>query len=205
MIAETPRGRCTFPVRHTDLMRFAIVVFLSCLVTVTTASAQSTGGVRYSAVALEYPDQTRSGLGGFFVYSPTEWLGVDVSSDWFFAEDVGGSVWQTLVGPRVGVRWSDLGIFGRVRPGFVRFSDRFYKPGIICIAIFPPPEACLVPHSNLAVDIGGTVEAPLGTRALLRLDLGDTLIRFGRGAGADARWMHNLQFSAGVGWRFGQP
>jgi hypothetical protein len=172
------------------------------MVTVTSAQAQSQAGVRYSALAQEYPDQTRSGVGGFFVYAPNAWLGIDVSSDFFFAEDVGGSAWQMLVGPRAGVRWNDLGVFARVRPGFVRFSERFFKPNIVCILIFPPPEACLAPNANFALDIGGTVEVPVGSGASLRLDLGDTLMRFSRGDQADAEWTHNLQFGAGVGWSF---
>ena len=201
MIAETPLRWRTLRLSHTSGMRLATVLLLSCLVIVTTAHAQSQAGVRYSALAQDYPDQTRSGLGGFFIYAPADWVGIDVSSDLFFAEDVGGSAWQTLAGPRLGTRWNDLGVFARLRPGFVRFSERFYKPDIVCIRIFPPPESCLAPRTNFALDIGGTVDVPLGPRMALRLDLGDTLIRFDRGT-LDPKWTHNLQFGAGVGWIF---
>ena len=165
------------------------------------ALAQVQIGGHYSALALEYPDQTRHGAGAFFVYSPREWLGVDVSTMVFAAKDVGGSAWQLLAGPRVGGTFSGLGVFGRVRPGLIRFSERFYAPEIICIAIFPPPEGCLASATNVALDLGATVEVSPNGSTVLRFDIGDTLTRYRRG---DARhhWKHGLQFNAGVGWAF---
>jgi hypothetical protein len=183
-------------------MRIVVVLLASALFTSSPAHAQSTqAGVQYSALALDYPDQTRSGVGGFVVYSPIAWLGVDASTTLFFSEDAGGYVWQVLAGPRVGTTWSDVALFGRVRPGFVRFSDRIFKPDIACILIFPPPESCLAPNTNFAIDLGGTVEIPLNPSTVLRFDLGDTLTRFDRND-LDPEWKHNLQFAAGVGWRF---
>jgi hypothetical protein len=183
-------------------MRIALAFFVVVVLISLPAYAQSTQlGVHYSAVAQEYPDQSRSAVGGFVVYSPLAWLGVDASTSLFFSEPIGGYAWQVLVGPRVGVNWNDLALFGRVRPGFVRFSERFGKPNIACILIFPPPEACLAPHTNFSVDLGGTVEVPLNASTLLRFDLGDTVIRYGRNE-FESEWMHNLQFAAGVGWRF---
>jgi hypothetical protein len=178
------------------------VAFAAAVLLSIPAHAQSTQvGAHYSALAQEYPDQSRSGVGGFFVYSPVAWLGVDASTSVFFDEPIGGYAWQVLVGPRLGVSWRDLALFGRVRPGFVRFSERFGKPNIACILIFPPPEACLAPHTNFSLDLGGTVEVPLNAATVLRFDLGDTLVRYDRND-LDAEWMHNLQFAAGVGWRF---
>ena len=183
-------------------MRIVLAVVAVVVLVHPLAYAQTTQvGVHYSAVSQEYPDQSRSGVGGFVVYSPVAWLGVDASTSFFFSEPIGGSAWQLLAGPRVGAAWNDLAIFGRVRPGFVRFSERFGKPNIACILIFPPPEACLAPHTNFAFDLGGTVELPLNASTLLRFDLGDTLIRYDRNGLGD-EWMHNLQFAGGVGWRF---
>jgi hypothetical protein len=184
-------------------MHIVIVVLALASFAAVPAHAQSStqAGVLYSAIAQEYPDQSRSGVGGFVVYSPVPWFGVDASTSLFFSEDVGGYAWQLLAGPRLGMLWNDLAIFGRVRPGLVRFSERFFKPNIACILIFPPPESCLAPHSNFALDIGGTVELPLNNSTALRFELGDTLIRYDRKS-LDAEWMHNLQFAGGLGWRF---
>ena len=187
---------------ETVLMRIVVVVLALAPLASPSAHAQSTqAGVLYSAIAQEYPDQSRSGVGGFVVYSPAPWFGVDASTSIFFSEEVGGYAWQLLAGPRVGTLWNDLALFGRVRPGLVRFSERFFKPNIACILIFPPPESCLAPHTNFALDLGGTVELPLNDATALRFDLGDTLIRYDRND-LGAEWMHNLQFAGGLGWRF---
>lgn len=179
--------------------------FVCTLVLITFASpahAQVQLGAHYAALALEYPDQTRSGLGAFAVYSPREWLGLDVAATFFPAkEDVGGRAWQVLAGPRLGGHVAGLGIFGRVRPGFIRFSERFYKPEVVCIAIFPPPESCLADSTNFALDLGGTVELSVSPRTVLRFDLGDTLVRYPIGNGGST-WRHGLQFTAGAGWTF---
>ena len=91
--------------------------------------------------------------------------------------------------------------YGRVRPGFIHFSERFFKPQVVCPAIFPIPEACLAPKTNFALDVGGTVELSPAESTVLRFDLGDTLTRYGRATPA-AAWYHGLQFAAGFGWRF---
>jgi hypothetical protein len=38
-------------------------------------------------------------------------------------------------------------------------------------------------------------------QSLIRVDFGDTVIRFAR-SGRRAAWKHNLQFAAGAGFRF---
>jgi hypothetical protein len=183
-------------------MRIASLLLAITVLVAPFAHAQSTqAGVHYSALSQEYPDQTRSGFGGFVVYSPLTWLGVDASTSIFLSEPIGGYAWQVLAGPRVGVSWRDLGLFARLRPGFVRFSERFGKPNIACILIFPPPESCLAPNTNFALDLGGTVEIPLNPATLLRFDLGDTLVRYDRN-NLESQWMHSLQFAAGIGWKF---
>jgi hypothetical protein len=190
--------------------RFVFVAVLTLAFT-AAGNAQTQIGGHYSALALEYPEQTRSGIGAFFVYSPREWIGLDVGTTFFVSEDVGGSVWQLLAGPRVGGHVAGLAIFGRVRPGLIRFSERFYAPEVVCIAIFPPPESCLAGATNFAVDLGGTIEVPLSSSTVLRLDLSDTLTRYRSNPrpqsdsgedGYDRSWKHGLQFVAGAGWKF---
>jgi hypothetical protein len=177
---------------------FAILLGFVLLPSVAGAQTAE-AGVHYSAISMEYPDQARSGVGGFFVYSPLAWFGVDTAATFYFDEPLGGNAWQLQAGPRVGMTWRDLSVFVRVRPGVIRFSERIGKPNIPCILIFPPPEACLAPKTNFALDLGGTVEVPVGGAARLRFDLGDALIRYDRNA-LDPQWMHSLQFTAGVGW-----
>jgi hypothetical protein len=179
--------------------RLPTLAALAALCLSTSAFAQVQAGAHYSALSLEYPDQTRSGFGGFFVYSPRPWIGADVATTVFLDEDVGGHAWQFLAGPRVGVAVQGLGVYGRVRPGLIHFSERFFQEAIACVLIFPPPESCLVKSTNLALDLGATVEAPISA-AVLRFDIGDTMTRYRR---LDEKvWRHGLQFVAGIGWKF---
>jgi hypothetical protein len=174
----------------------------ACAVTATSdATAQTQAGPHYSVLSLDYPDQTRHGLGAFVVYSPRPWLGIDVSTTLFAGDGIGGHAWQLLAGPRAGVTRGRVGIFAHVRPGLIRFSDRFLAPGVVCIAIFPPPEGCLARQTNAAVSVGGTVDVAVAPRALVRIDVGDSLTRYGR-ATDGARWTHALQVAAGGAWRF---
>ncbi len=188
------------PVRR-SLPVLAFLLFLSPALHAQQASA----GASYTLLSLTYPDQMPNGFGGWFSWDlattgPT--FGIDAGVN-FFPEDhpLIGRQTQVLAGVRGGVRTDHLALFARVRPGFVHFSRRFFQPEIACVLIFPPPESCLIDATNLAFDLGGTVEVYPTARATLRFDLGDTVLRFARTDG-DSSWRHNLQFAAGAGWRF---
>jgi hypothetical protein len=180
--------------------RLALSILLA-VAFATPGSAQTRIGAHYSALSLEFPDQTRHGVGGFLVYSPREWIGVDLGTSIFPSDEVGDTAWQFMAGPRLGRVFGRTGIFGRLRPGFVRFSDRFIAPETGCVAIFPAPEACLVKSVNFALDYGATVEVLPTARAVLRFDIGDALTRYRRGDDT-ASWKHGFQLTAGAGLRF---
>ena len=180
---------------------FAILSLLSPALHAQNASA----GASYTLLSLTYPDQIPDGIGGWFTWDladagPT--IGADVGIN-FFPENhpVIGRQTQALAGVRGGIRFGRVGAFARVRPGLLHFSERFFAPDIVCILIFPPPESCLIESTNAALDLGGIVEMYPTTRSVVRIDVGDTLIRFARSQ-QDAVWKHNLQLSAGAGVRF---
>ena len=181
-----------FPVRR-PLLVFAFLIALSPALHAQNGSA----GVTYTLLSLTYPDQMPNGFGGWLT-----WKFVDVGVN-VFPEDhpIIGRQTQLLAGVRGGFRTERVGAFARVRPGLIHFSERFFQPEIPCILIFPPPESCLVDATNLALDLGGTVEVYPTPRSVIRIDAGDTLIRFDR-TQLDPAWKHNLQFSAGGGLRF---
>jgi len=183
-------------------MRRVVLLFvLLCSGLTTAASAQTSVGGHYSLLRDEFPRETRHGLGGFFTYSPGA-IGVDVATSVFISGDIGGTAWQVLAGPRVGGVRRRIGAHGRVRPGFIRFSERFYKPDVVCIAIFPPPEACLADRTSFAVDLGLTIETLPSASTVLRFDIGDTLTRYPDTGQGRSDWMHGLQVVAGAGVRF---
>lgn len=181
---------------QTTLARLLSLVFVGFT---TAASAQTSAGGHFSALASEYPRDTRSGIGGFFTYTPGP-LGLDLSATYFVQGEIGGNAWQLLAGPRFGVARGKVGVYGRVRPGVIRFSERFFKREIVCVAIFPIPDACLVERTNLALDLGVTVEAFPSSRSVLRFDAGDTMTRYDAARGT--QWTHGFQFVVGAGWRF---
>ncbi len=61
----------------------------------------------------------------------------------------------------------------------------------------------------MRVDVGGVVELYPSRKAVVRVDMGDTIVRYGEESldGAQspivvASTRHNFQFSVGVGYRF---
>jgi hypothetical protein len=181
-----------------------VFLFLACLSPAVHAQSGSAGAT-YTLLSVTYPDQLPNGFGGWLSwdFNRTAFIaGADLGVS-FFPEDhpIIGRQTQLLAGVRAGVRAGGFAAFARVRPGFVHFSEQFFSPETVCILIFPPPESCLIEATNLAFDLGGTIEVYPTPRSLLRFDLGDTMIRFSRDQ-QDAVWKNNLQFSAGVGVRF---
>ncbi len=179
-------------------MRLWLVLLMLVSLTAAPVRAQDTTvGASYTLLSLSYPDQIRHGFGGWLT-----WRFVDVAVN-VFPEDhpVIGRQTQLLAGVRGGLRTDRFGAFARVRPGLVHFSETFFAPEIACIAIFPTPETCLIDPTNVALGLGGTLEVYPTAGSLVRVDFGDTLIRFARSQ-QDPVWRHNFQFSAGGGFRF---
>lgn len=181
-----------------------LVVLFSCA---SLAHAQeSSAGVSYTVLALDYPDETPGGFGVWFTRDltsrPGPTIGLDLGLNFFPEDDpIIGRQTQVFGGIRGGLRYQWFGVYGRLRPGVMRFSRQFFAPDTVCVLIFPPPDSCLTRENNLAFDLGGTLELYPIDRAIVRVDLGDTAIRFRR-VERDSAWRRNLQFSAGAGIRF---
>lgn len=161
------------------------------------------------------------GFGGRFGYNFNRYFALEAEANYFPRDrDVdGGRKAQVLAGAKVGKRFEKVGLFGKARPGFMRFSQGDYRPGPGgCVAIFPPPISCFEsqPKTNFALDLGGVVEFYPSKKTILRFDAGDTMIFFGdRNVVAtnpdsfpiailprSSETKHNLQISAGFGFRF---
>lgn len=117
---------------------------------------------------------------------------------------------EGLFGVKVGPRFEKFGVFGRLRPGFFRFGKA--PEPLACILIFPPPLACELSSGRTVwvMDLGGGIELFPHPRTVLRLDLGDSLLRYpGPVLGPDGKayldgsfWSHNLRVAVGGGFRF---
>jgi hypothetical protein len=136
----------------------------------------------------------------------------------------GGNTIEGLFGLKAGKRFPKIGIFGKARPGFLYATkgDLQTIPNTGCIAIFPAPAGCFETRSknSFAFDLGGVVEFYPTKRTIIRFDVGDTIVGLAERnvsgvlnptAGRPPLFVvlripgettHNLQISAGVGFRF---
>jgi len=115
-----------------------------------------------------------------------------------------------LFGIKAGWRAQGFGVFGKLRPGLIRFSEA--EGGYACVTtlIWPPPLECIISggSTRFALDFGGVIEFYPSRRTSIRLDLGDTMIRMPGPAWTKAVPqmsdfnVHNLQMNIGVGFRF---
>ncbi len=167
------------------------------------------------------------GFGGRFGYNFNHYFAIEAETNIFprDREFDGGRKHQLVAGAKVGKRFDKVGIFAKARPGFVRLSRGDYRFGSGgCPTVFPPPIGCYVPgaKTSFAFDAGGVVEVYPSARTIIRFDAGDTMIRYGPrivpvvidpGGGstsfarvvavpAPKQTVHNLQLSAGFGFRF---
>ncbi len=134
--------------------------------------------------------------------------------------DSSGIIEQGLFGVKAGKRFEKWGIFGKARPGVVRFGQ---GQTIYTINGTGPSAVVHVQRkgqSNFATDLGAVLEFYPSKRIVTRFDFGDTLIHYGSRQSnfvsfdpttfaptlipftTRSETRHNFQFMAGVAWRF---
>jgi hypothetical protein len=188
------------------------------------------------------------GFGARFTYNVTNNIAFEAEGNFFpgrnfdsegsfFSRpnnDIGvpsGKIYQGQFGLKAGKRFKKVGLFIKIRPGFVRFTKVSQLTGFRAatfISIFnreihyENAEFRLGKATYLSTDVGGVVEFYPSRRIVTRLDVGDTIIRYGiyreplgvicaatalfpcptQVFERPAETRHNLQFSAGIGIRF---
>jgi len=156
-------------------------------------------GAHYTLLRLRDFDTTDNGIGTRVTFNLADSFGIEGELNFFpqerlnFANLISGNSRRTqaLFGVKTGMRSEKAGIFGKFRPGFIRFSEGDSIPGLSSS------------DTEFALDFGGVFEL-YPTRAIaLRFDVGDTIIRFSNPAVfGDTAYRHNLQISTGVAFRF---
>ena len=115
----------------------------------------------------------------------------------------GGTILQTLVGLKGGIRRNHFGFFGKVRPGFNSYSD--------ALASVTRSGTTYSRSTTFVLDLGGIVEFYPTEHSTLRIEAGDTHIYFGtRDVNVSGtvqsfpggKLQHSLQIALGYGWRF---
>ncbi|HJQ69653.1 MAG TPA: outer membrane beta-barrel protein [Blastocatellia bacterium] len=158
-------------------------------------------GVLFSFIRFRDLDTTGAGFGGRLTYNVNDSVGIEGELNYFPSDKQGvfesGKKTQGLFGVKTGLRSETAGIFGKIRPGFVRFSRDF--------------DGFEDSKTDFALDVGGVIEVYPSTASVVRFDIGDTIIRFGERTVSDvfgnpvtfnSFTSHNLQVSIGVGVRF---
>jgi hypothetical protein len=172
-------------------------------------------GGQLAVTDLDELETTDFGFGGRFGFRATELLTFEGELN-FFASDIPEEVpvtssrFEGLFGVKIGPRFDRFSVFGKVRPGFLRFGEA--PAPFPCIAIYPPPLSCIVGGKTaFALDLGGGVELYPTERSFVRFDVSDLMLDYpgpalrrnrGEFAGDGGFWGHNLRFAAGAGFRF---
>jgi hypothetical protein len=153
---------------------------------------------------------TAHGLGGRFGYNFNRHLALDTEFSFFPETHLGneqfGQKTQTFVGVKAGARTKHLGAFVKARPGLMFIGEltsgfSCNRNGVVT--------TCRPEHNNFALDLGSVVEVYPSARTIIRLDVGDTIVRerqatpvlFGS-QGVASNTTHNFQVSVGFSYRF---
>jgi hypothetical protein len=186
-------------------MFFFVLAAAALLLMVSTQNAQAQSetpkveiGAQYTLLRFRDFSITDSGVGGRVTYNLADSFGIEGEFNVFPQRRsnnlanplfIDSTRTQGLFGVKTGLRSEKAGIFGKIRPGFVRFGESGVLPG--------------QSFTQFAFDFGGVFELYPSRHVALRFDVGDTIIRFGSNfTGGDAFNSNNLQISTGVAFRF---
>jgi hypothetical protein len=156
-------------------------------------------GAHYTLLRFRDFDTTDNGVGTRVTFNVADSFGLEGEVNFFtqrrdnFASltSSDGRRTQALFGAKYGMRSEKFGIFGKLRPGFIRFGE-----GTSVIGTTTPSETAF------ALDFGGVFEVYPSRSVALRFDVGDTVIRFSNPIFIDTFYSNNLQISTGVAFRF---
>jgi hypothetical protein len=187
-------------------MFFFVLAAAALLLMVPTQNAQAQTetpkveiGAHYTLLRFRDFDVTDNGVGGRVTFNLSDNIGIEGELNVFpqkrsndltvFPLFIDSTRTQGLFGVKTGLRSEKAGIFGKFRPGFVRFGDSSVVPGL--------------GFTQFALDFGGVFELYPTRSVALRFDVGDTVIRFTNpNLVSDTFYSNNLQISTGVAFRF---
>ena len=174
-----------------------------------------------SDVVIQGPEHvdTQPGFGGRFTFNLNRSLALEAEGDFYPAQQNlsggGGRLVQTQFGVKAGHRWRRFGLFGKVRPGMLSFTQVTQLVSLQPVGNtgFQTGVFRSGWKSYFSVDAGGVIEHYVTRHFMTRIDLGDTIVHYSeydipsfilsipfRRRSPETH--HNFQFTAGVGWRF---
>jgi hypothetical protein len=196
------------------MILLAVALVFAAIVAPGAALAQERfdAGAHVAVARSSEFDATDTGIGGRFSWHPAALVGADAELTVYpatFANSRNGFSRQRiegLFGVTVGPRLAGVRPFVRLRPGFLAFRPTT----IACILIFPPPLSCQLAGGRtlFALDLGGGVELFPAGRAVVRVDVGDRILKYPGPSFRSGRttqesfYSHDFRMSAGAGVRF---
>jgi hypothetical protein len=153
-----------------------------------------------------FDSPTSVGGGGRLTFNLTNYLALEGELNYLPSAGL-NSVrrFQGQFGMKSGLRFDRFGVFGKVRPGLI-YNDYFFQS--LC---YESPCISGIDNTSFSLDVGGVLEFYPTKRMIVRFDAGDTIVnRAGPYLSTDGFFAapvgnfasHNLQLSAGVGFRF---
>lgn len=200
-ISKTPRARF----RALGLVAISILLVCASTTQAQEKTPKYEVGIHYAALNVTEKSDKDSGVGVRFTYNVNDYLGLEAETTQFqqTREGGGNNETQALFGGRVGWRNKRYGVFAKVRPGLTRFYLLGTTPG---------PNVFEQGHNRFAVDVGGVFEYYLHRHAAIRVDVGDTMVRFKPGdffyqrldepMFVQRKLSHNFQLNVGFALRF---
>jgi hypothetical protein len=168
-------------------------------------------GGQFTTIHLSEFDETTAGFGARLTYNVSSYIALEGEVN-FFPQRINvshftssGQRLEGLFGIKSGIRSKRVGVFGKLKPGLIHFSQQ-HRPCTIVGPVRAVGCAFLRTENNFALDLGGVVEFYPWSSITVRFDTGDTVIRYGgfEVSAGPARIVtgsftsHNFQISAGV-------
>jgi hypothetical protein len=109
-----------------------------------------------------------SGAGLTFDYNFTRGISFDSAMNFMPGQQGSQPVFEGLFGVKMGMRFNHIGVFGKVRPGFIYYSQAM------------PGGGDYIPNSlsRFVTDLGGVFEYYPNRESTLRIDAGTTVVRY---------------------------
>jgi hypothetical protein len=161
------------------------LVLLFLLVAGAPAAAQSfEAGVHCASARWSEFDGSDLGVGGRFTWRPMPIVGIDAELTWYPSEypdsraPFSDARIEGLFGVHAGPRLGPVRPFAKAAAGFLRVASP--GEGFACIAIFPPPLACLLAGGATlpAYELGGGIEINSSSTTFIRVDIADRILKY---------------------------
>jgi hypothetical protein len=176
----------------------------------TTATDASGSTIRFN----QFDQGDYASIGGRVGFNLTPHVAIEAEANFIpkrnFSEVEHSRKAQFLAGVKAGFREDKFGLYAKARPGVMYFSS--LPSHRTCTFASPVNPICVAEsQTNFALDLGGVFEYYPSPRTIIRVDAGDTIVRFQEAGPTQiststivtpAHTGHNFQMSIGFAFRF---